>query len=161
MVFYECGNAACGAAYAVFLYGGCPRCGSMLFEKEGLVPKTNLAGASNAAAAAEQAAAESAAAHAAASADATAGAVAEDDAAAHADASVAEAGTPARPASAAPKADWVAWAIGAGLSEADAEGMKKTELMAWDPYPAPGDASDTAVADVAEAQVVHEDGTVS
>lgn len=127
----------------------------MLFEKEGLVPKTNLAGASNAAEAAEQA--ELAAAHASASADATAPAVAEDDAAAHADESVAEAGTPARPASAAPKADWVAWAIGAGLSEADAEGMKKTELMAWDPYPAPGDVEPS----VGTATIVEADGIVT
>lgn len=45
---------------------------------------------------------------------------------------------PARPASAAPKAAWVAWAVECGLDQADAEAMTKAALQAWEP-PMPGD----------------------
>jgi hypothetical protein len=140
MIVYECGNEACRAAYKLPLVG-CPRCGSQLFEKEGgLMPKATLGGASNAA-------------DESADVDARAEAVAEDTATAHAEAEAAaqpDASEPgaadtgqARPASAAPKAadpksEWVAWAIGRGLPEAEAEGMIKAALMQWEP-PAPGD----------------------
>lgn len=151
MRVFKCVGEPCGAEYAVRLLAGCPRCGSEL--KEVGVAKATSGGASNAREPGESVdvlvaeedggagARASAVADAISDGSADATAAARDDAVADAapdeGADAAGAG-PARPASAAPKADWVAWAIGAGASEDEAEGMTKVALMQWEP-PAPGD----------------------
>jgi len=135
VVLWQCTN--CSTQYAVGLLR-CPRCRAFEYLEEGsIVPKTTLGGPSNADAApgevghiAEEPAAppanDSADAHAEAIADAEpGGAGAEEDA-------------PARPASSAPKDEWVAYVVAAGLGEAEAARMTKKELAAWEP-PAPGD----------------------
>lgn len=160
---YQC--TGCDSEYVMPLVA-CPRCTA--FGKEGkIVPKATTGGASNAhepESAQPPVDEEPAADHAAGTEEDVPEDAGGQDPAGEADAA------PARPAAAAPKVDWVAWAVACGLDQADAEAMKKAELQAWEP-PAPGDpgaepplggtVSEAQAADVAEAQVTHADGSTS
>lgn len=142
----------CDSEYAMPLVA-CPRCTA--FGKEGkIVPKATTGGASNAhepESAQPPVDEEPAADHAAGAEEDV-----PEDAGGQDPAEEADAG-PARPAAAAPKAAWVAWAVECGLDQADAEAMTKAALQAWEP-PAPGDEGAepsvaTAVRITAEAEV--------
>jgi hypothetical protein len=127
----------CGSQYAVGLLR-CPRCRALDYLEEGsIVPKSTLGGPSSAVAgpsevgyvapdAAEQALADDGISDA------------PEDQQEAPEGSDADGQEPARPASAASKADWAAYQTGRGLDAGEADGMTKKELQAWEP-PTPGD----------------------
>lgn len=153
MVLWVC--TSCETKYAVGLLR-CPRCEAFEYLEEGsIVPKSTTGGASNTHEPDEFAAPAAVEEPAAAEADAPAAAATEPEEEAEgpaegSDQDVAGA-APARPASAATKDEWIAYVVAAGADPAEAAGMTKKELMAWEP-PAPGDVG-AELTITAEAEV--------
>lgn len=148
MVLWEC--TGCGTSFAVGLLR-CPRCRGFDYLEEGsIVPKSTLGGASNAAAGpgevghvppadaaahepAPQEPHEPAPAGPADAADGRTEAAESDAAPSDDPAAGTETAQIERPAPAAHKPDWAAYQISRGLDPAEADRMRKAELVAWEP----------------------------